>query len=102
MAVADSRDPVLAPAVGAAPRLVMREIIPSVSVGTVILAHRSPLPLREIRPPALPVYFALARFLQSDLFFGHNFPPSGFLMITAVASLLLNCSLRQRFCPAAD
>src|SRR6516162_1926852 len=59
---------VLAPTIGAATRLVMREIIPCGSAGTVILAHRPPLSLAEIRAPATPVFYVFAAFLDSVLF----------------------------------
>ena len=51
----DAEQAVLAPAVGAAARVVVREVVPAVAVGRVVLAHRAPLPLGEVRPPALPV-----------------------------------------------
>src|SRR6516164_6106654 len=53
--IAKPADPVLAPAIGAAARMVVRKIFPSVAVLAVILAHRSPLALAEIGPPAPPM-----------------------------------------------
>ena len=53
--VGDAEQTVLPPAVGAAARLVVGEILPAGAVGGVVLAHRAPLALAEIRPPAFPV-----------------------------------------------
>src|SRR5205085_12474441 len=52
--IRNSPDSVLAPAESAGPGMVVREIIPGVAVRTVILAHRSPGPLRQIRSPQMP------------------------------------------------
>ena len=41
--VADSENTVLPPSVGTAPSLLVGEIIPGVTIGAVVLAHRSPL-----------------------------------------------------------
>ena len=48
--------------------LVMREIVPRISVLTVVLADRPPLPLAEIGSPFLPRKSGLARFVQPLLF----------------------------------
>ena len=53
--VGDPGDPVLAPAVGARARVVVREEIPGRPVGAVVLAHRAPLALGQVGPPAPPV-----------------------------------------------
>jgi hypothetical protein len=58
-------DAVLAPTIGAAARLVMRELIPRGSTGTVVLADRPPLSLAEIGAPATPVFCAFAAFFDS-------------------------------------
>ncbi len=55
LSVADAEQAVLSPAVGAAARVLVREVRPARPVGRVVLAHRSPLPLREVGSPALPV-----------------------------------------------
>ena len=52
--VADAREPVLAPAVGARAGVVVREVAPRVAVGAVVLAHRAPGALAEVRPPVPP------------------------------------------------
>src|SRR6185503_13698483 len=59
---------VLAPAVGAAARLVVGEIVPCRAVGAVVLAHRAPLPLTEIWAPATPILRAGAAFFDASLF----------------------------------
>src|SRR6266852_7031494 len=50
--------------------MVVRERLPGRTVRTVILAHRSPLPLGEIRAPALPMLLASARFFEPAIFRG--------------------------------
>ena len=52
--VGHARDPVLAPAVRARAGLIVREGVPRVAVCRVVLAHRAPLALGQIRPPRLP------------------------------------------------
>ena len=54
-AIADPANPVLAPMIGAAAGMVVREVIPRVATGGIIFAHRAPLALGEIRPPEFPV-----------------------------------------------
>src|SRR5271156_6912748 len=49
--VADARQTVLAPAIGAAACMVMRKVIPGISVAGVVLAHRAPLAFAEVRSP---------------------------------------------------
>ena len=46
---------VLAPAVGAGPGLVVRQVVPRLAVGAVVLPDRPPLPLADVRPPPVPV-----------------------------------------------
>ena len=52
--VADAGDPVLAPAVRARARLVVREVVPRVAAGAVVLTDGAPLTLGQVRPPRLP------------------------------------------------
>src|SRR4029453_12717993 len=54
--------------VGAAARLVVGEIVPCRAVGAVVLAHRAPLPLAEIRPPATPILHSGAAVFDASLF----------------------------------
>ena len=46
--------PVLVPAIRAGPRVVMREVRPCVAVRAVVLAHRAPGALAEVRTPQVP------------------------------------------------
>ncbi len=72
MAVRDAAESVFAPAIRTRARLVMRKIIPSRAVLAIVFAHRAPLAFAEIRPPALPVALAVARFLEPLLFSAQN------------------------------
>src|ERR1700759_4395911 len=53
--VAEPTNPVLAPAIGAAARMIVREIFPGSAIFAVILANSAPLALAEVRPPTPPV-----------------------------------------------
>ncbi len=55
LVVADAAQAVLAPAIGARPRLVVGEVRPRLAVGAVVLAHGAPGPLAQIRAPAPPL-----------------------------------------------
>ena len=61
--VAEARQPVLAPPVGAGAGVVVRQVGPGLAVGAVVLPHRAPLPFREVGPPQVPV----ARAAQAQL-----------------------------------
>ena len=50
LVVGDAGQAVLAPAVGARAGLIVGEVVPGVSVPTVILPHRAPLPLAQVGP----------------------------------------------------
>src|SRR2546430_16811913 len=67
-AVGDPADAVFSPAVGAGTRVVVRKKFPGCAAGAVILADRSPLPLREIGPPTLPMLLADARLFEPVVF----------------------------------
>src|SRR5438445_8934637 len=54
MLVAKPADAILAPAIGPAARVIMRKIRPRIAIGAVILAHRPPLAIADIGPPAPP------------------------------------------------
>ncbi len=71
LAVAPSLQAVLAPAVGAAARLIVREGRPTVAVVGIVLAHRAPLALAEKRPPAPPVVGACLVFRKALMFACH-------------------------------
>ena len=68
LVVAESCKSVLAPAIRARARVIMGEVVPRVAGGAVVLAHRSPLALAEIRPPPLPCLSAFSRGLQAIVF----------------------------------
>ena len=65
LGVAKPADPVLAPAIGAAACLVMRQVVPGVAIGAVVLAHRAPLALAHIGAPFAPGLPARVGFLQA-------------------------------------
>src|SRR5581483_36795 len=65
LAVADPQQAILPPAVGAAAGVIVRQVIPGVAVRRVVLAHRPPLPLGEVGPPALPVLLAPGVLLET-------------------------------------
>src|ERR1700730_13758969 len=64
MVIAKAADPVFAPAIGPAARMVVREIIPGGAVLAVILAHRSPLAFAQVGSPAPPM-FSIVYFFQA-------------------------------------
>jgi hypothetical protein len=58
--VGQSRQAVFTPAVGAGARLIVREVIPGVSALAVVLTHRAPLSLAQVRTPASPLFTVLS------------------------------------------
>ena len=62
--VRDAREAVLVPAVGARSGVVVREVVPGGAAGAVVLAHRAPGPLAQVRSPALPVLLLEPRLLE--------------------------------------
>src|SRR5512147_2391509 len=70
VAVADAGDAVLAPAIGARAGVVVREELPGVAPGAVVLAHRAPGAVADVRPPALSVHLARLGLAQAMLFGG--------------------------------
>src|SRR5581483_7059090 len=58
-AIADAGETVLIPAIRSGTGVVVRQVFPGVSISAVVFAYRSPGTLAEIRPPALPMLFAL-------------------------------------------
>ena len=68
LVVAQPPEPVLAPPVGARPRLIVGEVVPRVAVLAVVLANGAPLPLAEIRSPFLPGNTRLPCVVQPLLF----------------------------------
>src|SRR5262249_10515752 len=72
MAIADARDAVFVPAIGARSRVVVREVPPGVAVRAVVFANRAPGTFAEIRTPTLPVGLTQARFLEAPFFDRHH------------------------------
>src|SRR4029077_20042512 len=70
MAIADSRDAIFAPTISARASVVVRKKLPGGAARAVVFAHSSPLPLRKIRPPTLPILLARAIVLQAEVFSG--------------------------------
>src|SRR5262249_13377650 len=68
LVVGDAGQAVLAPAVGAAAGLVVREVVPGVAALRVVLAYSPPLSLAEVRPPLLPRGLLITGFGQSAMF----------------------------------
>src|SRR5262249_43436701 len=69
--VADPEQPVLAPAVRAAARVVVRKRLPGRPVRRVVLPDRAPLPLGQVGAPALPVLLT-ASVLDEALLLAHG------------------------------
>ena len=53
--VTEAGHPVLAPAVGARAGVIVGERVPCLAIGAVVLAHRAPLALAEVRAPHVPL-----------------------------------------------
>src|SRR5205823_7575005 len=68
LAVRDAQEPVLAPAVGPAAGVVVREVLPAGAARRVILADGAPLALGQVRAPALPVLLAPGVFPEPEGF----------------------------------
>src|SRR5215471_15792264 len=66
--IGDAGEPVLTPPVCTVLRVIVGEVVPGVTVGAVIFAHGSPLPLAQIRSPLLPCGFPFAVLLEPGLF----------------------------------
>ncbi len=66
--IADPEQTVLAPPVGAAARMLVREVVPAGPIRGVVLAHGAPLPLREVGTESLPVALATRVLFQSIQF----------------------------------
>ena len=75
LVVGDPAQAVLAPAIRPGPRLVMGEKVPGIAVVAVILPHRPPLPVREIRSPFPPGNLLGAGCFQSTMLGIHLRPP---------------------------
>ena len=62
MPIAESGDAIFIPAICTRSRLIKSEITPRIAIRTVVLANCAPRALAEVRPPALPVDFAILVF----------------------------------------
>src|SRR5581483_3409704 len=80
MTGADSGNAIFIPSIDKRPRMVMREVPPSIAVGAIVLAHGAPGPFTQVRTPAFPVFSAALRFLQPDFFLGHSVQRSSIIM----------------------
>ena len=54
LVIADAGQTILAPAIGARAGLIVGEVIPGIAPFAVVLAHRAPLALAQVRSPLLP------------------------------------------------
>ena len=70
--IRNAADAVLVPAIRAGARVIVRKIIPGVAVGAVILAHRAPGALGQIRPPEMPRFGVRLVFRETQLFGVHH------------------------------
>src|SRR4051794_34863092 len=68
--VADAGQAVLAPAIGPAASVIVRQIIPRLTVRAVVLANRAPLPLCQIGSPQSPGLFAAVGSFEAELLGG--------------------------------
>ena len=79
--VADAAEPVLAPAIGPRPRLVVREVVPGIAAGAVVFAHRAPLPFRQVGAPAAPGGIAVTALGKASMFRRHGHAASSWLAV---------------------
>ena len=77
--IGEAADPVLAPAISAGARVLVREIIPGVAMSAVILPHRAPLPLAQVRAPEMPALLAMVILLKATLLGVHAAVDRSFL-----------------------
>jgi hypothetical protein len=77
LTIADAGEPVVAPAVGPGAGVVVRKVLPGVSVSGVVLPHRAPRAFAQVRTPPFPVEPSRASFFQAGLFVRHLAPASG-------------------------
>ena len=71
-AIRPAIETVFAPTIDARAGVIVWELRPTVPMGRVVLSHRAPLPLAQIRPPTEPVAGPLAVFDQSLFLAGHG------------------------------
>ena len=56
LVVRDARQTILAPPVGTGAGVIVSEEVPGITIFAIVLAHRSPLPFTQVRPPLFPRY----------------------------------------------
>jgi hypothetical protein len=66
VAIADSTETVFAPAISTGTGMLVREIAPGFTVGTVVLSHSSPSTLGEKGPPTVPMSDFLADQIEPE------------------------------------
>src|SRR5580704_16701557 len=71
-AVTDSSQAVFVPAISARTGMVVWQVFPGVPVRAIVFTHSAPCTFAEVRPPALPMLFARARFGQSNFLVCHD------------------------------
>src|SRR5262245_3683033 len=74
--IAQAGQPILTPAIGPRAGLIVGEVIPGIAAVAVVLAHRTPLALAQVRSPLLPGNLLLTRLYKSHLFGSHRAPLS--------------------------
>src|SRR5262249_25034710 len=70
--VRDPEEPVLDPAIGSPPRVIVREVVPAGAGRRIVLTDRTPRSLGEIRPPATPRHLSARGFGEASFFFVHR------------------------------
>ena len=68
LSIRNAEQAILAPAIGATARVVVREVVPAVAIGGIVFADRTPLALSQVRPPSLPVRLPSCVFVQPPVF----------------------------------
>jgi hypothetical protein len=68
MPIGNAEQPVLAPSVGSATGVIVREVVPATTISRVVFAHGRPLPFGEIRSPAFPVLSSITILGKTDVF----------------------------------
>src|SRR5262249_27111969 len=70
MTIRDAAEAILVPSVGLRAGVIVREILPGVATGAVVLAHGAPGTLGQERPPPIPVAGLLPVLAESGAFPG--------------------------------
>ena len=79
--------------------VIMGEEVPGIAVVAVVLAHRPPLPIREIRPPLLPRHTLRAGFLQTTMLSVQLGPPFSLRAFDLVHFAFLDWAARETRVP---